>query len=61
MLPSASLIDQLRQEILRARSRIYQIGAPTPLDTIESHEIGCQLDLKREIVPPSTKMARRLE
>lgn len=48
MLPSASLIDQLRQEILRARSRIYQIGTPTPLDTIESHEIGCQLDLKRE-------------
>ena len=48
MLPSTSLNDQLRQEILRARSRIYQIGASTPLDAIDTDVIGFKLDLKRE-------------
>ena len=47
-MSSSVLIDRLRQEILLARSRVYQIGSPTPLDSVYTDELGFHLDLKRE-------------
>lgn len=52
MLPSKQLIEQLRQEIVLARSRVYQVGAPSPLDSLYLDDPGCHLDLKREDQSP---------
>lgn len=45
-----SLIRSLRQEILFARRRIYEIGQTTPLDTIELDDL--RLFIKREDLSP---------
>lgn len=51
-MKSASLIDQLRQQILLARSRVYQVGTPTPLDCIHMDDPAFELFLKREDLSP---------
>ncbi len=47
-----SLIDSLQREILFARRRIYEIGQPTPLDTISLHDEAIELHVKREDLSP---------
>jgi len=49
-MESESLIRSLRQEILFARRRIYEIGQPTPLDIIEMENLT--LFVKREDLSP---------
>jgi len=48
---SNDLLSQLHQEILGARARVYEVGKPTPLETIEV-EAGTTLFLKRENLSP---------
>ena len=45
------LIVNLRDEILMARGRVYEVGVPTPLDEIEEVD-GVKLFLKREDLSP---------
>jgi threonine dehydratase len=47
-MDSESLQRRLRQEILRARRRIYEIGEATPLDAIAMKEPEFELFIKRE-------------
>ncbi len=49
-MESESLIDSLRQEILFARRRIYEIGQPTPLDEITLDDLT--IFVKREDLSP---------
>ena len=49
-MAAASLIDSLRQEILFARRRIYEVGQATPLDSIELGDLS--LFVKREDLSP---------
>jgi len=45
------LLRSLRQEILFARQRVYEIGGPTPLHSIQTEE-GIDLAVKREDLSP---------
>lgn len=49
---SESLQRSLRQEILQARRRIYEVGEATPLDCIVLEEPGFELFVKREDLSP---------
>ncbi|MEM6781323.1 MAG: pyridoxal-phosphate dependent enzyme [Pseudomonadota bacterium] len=46
------LIDTLTQEILRARTRVYRIGDPTPLQRIELNGGDFEVYIKREDLSP---------
>lgn len=46
-----TFLDKLRQEIIFARQRVYQIGEPTPLQKIETDE-GLSISVKREDLSP---------
>lgn len=48
---SDKLLSQLRDEILGARARVYDVGKPTPLETIEIRD-GTTIYLKREDLSP---------
>lgn len=43
-----SLQNQLVEEVLRARERIYRVNGPTPLDQVSIPGIDCDVFLKRE-------------
>ena len=43
-----NLNDQLTEEILRARERIYHVNPPTPLEEVEINGIEAKIFLKRE-------------
>ncbi|QHI70715.1 pyridoxal-phosphate dependent enzyme [Tichowtungia aerotolerans] len=46
-------VDQLFEEILRARTRVYRAGAPTPLQPMRLPEAGaCEVFIKREDLGP---------
>ena len=48
-----SIVDQLRDEILQARGRIYAVGSPTPLESIQLEGDDQQrIFLKREDLSP---------
>ncbi|MEM7792028.1 MAG: pyridoxal-phosphate dependent enzyme, partial [Verrucomicrobiota bacterium] len=49
-MSSESLIRRLRQEIVFARQRIYEVGKPTPLQKITSEELT--IFVKREDISP---------
>lgn len=49
---NATLKDQLFQEILRARTRVYRVGQPTPLQQIRIPEIDATIYIKREDLSP---------
>lgn len=49
---SKSLHDQLVEEILRARERIYHINKPTQLDRVRLRDIDADIYLKREDLSP---------
>lgn len=49
-MASEQLIRSLRQEILFARRRIYEIGQPTPIETIEFDDVS--IFVKREDLSP---------
>jgi len=49
-MPTETLIRSLRQEILQARRRIYAVGEPTPLQTIELGDLS--IHVKREDLSP---------
>ena len=51
-MDSESLQRSLRQEILHARRRIYEVGEATPLDSIAIEDPGFQLYVKREDASP---------
>ncbi len=51
-MESESLIRSLRQEILFARRRIYEVGQATPLDTIELTDPQLSIFVKREDLSP---------
>ncbi|MFC4991164.1 pyridoxal-phosphate dependent enzyme [Rubritalea tangerina] len=44
--------DQLFQEILMARQRVYAVGEPTPLQKLEIAEYDCEVWAKREDLGP---------
>ena len=44
--------EQLTQEILRARTRIYRVGEHTPLQKIEIAELDFEIYIKREDISP---------
>ena len=48
---SDELLSRLRDEILGARARVYEVGKPTPLETIEIED-GPTIYLKREDLSP---------
>jgi len=43
---------RLVEEILRARERVYHVGAPTPLERVELPGIDAEIHLKREDLSP---------
>src|ERR1700677_178399 len=47
-----SLKDQLFAEILLARTRVYHVGAATPLQSISISEIDAKVFIKREDLSP---------
>lgn len=47
-----TLKDQLFEEILRARTRVYRVGEPTPLQQIRIPEIDATIYIKREDLSP---------
>ncbi len=47
-----SLKEQLFAEILRARTRVYRVGAPTPQQKISVPELDCEIFIKREDLSP---------
>ena len=47
-----TLKDQLFSEILRARTRVYRVGSPTPLQTIKVPTVDAQIFIKREDLSP---------
>ena len=49
---SQSLKDQLFSEILRARTRVYRVGEPTPLQTIKVPSVDATIYIKREDLSP---------
>ncbi len=49
---NAPLKDQLFEEILRARTRVYRVGDPTPLQQIRIPEIDATIYIKREDLSP---------
>lgn len=49
---NTALKDQLLQEILRARTRVYRVGNPTPLQQIRIPEIDATIYIKREDLSP---------
>lgn len=49
---NATLKDQLFEEILRARTRVYRVGQPTPLQQIRIPEIDATIFIKREDLSP---------
>lgn len=51
-MDSDSLQSKLRQEILHARRRIYEIGQVTPLDLITLDDPALQIFVKREDLSP---------
>ena len=44
-------LDKLRQEIIFARQRVYEVGSPTPLQQIETED-GLSIAVKREDLSP---------
>jgi len=48
---SVSLVEQLQHEILQAKSRVYRLNGPTPLQTLKLHT-GLSFHLKREDLSP---------
>jgi threonine dehydratase len=51
-MDSESLQRSLRQEILQARRRIYEVGQATPLDRIAMQDPSIELFVKREDLSP---------
>lgn len=51
-MSSSALSDQLFEEALRARTRVYQAGSPTPLQEIANGPAGYQIFVKREDLGP---------
>ncbi|MGJ8652409.1 MAG: pyridoxal-phosphate dependent enzyme [Opitutaceae bacterium] len=51
-MDTEALIRHLRQEILFARRRIYEVGKATPLESITVSEPGFELFVKREDISP---------
>lgn len=51
-MDSESLQRELRQEILHARRRIYEVGEETPLDLITLKEPALEIFVKREDLSP---------
>lgn len=49
---STHLKDQLFSEILRARTRVYRIGEPTPLHQIKVPSVDAAIYIKREDLSP---------
>jgi threonine dehydratase len=49
---STSLKDQLFQEVLRARTRVYRVGQATPLQLITVPGVDAQIYIKREDLSP---------
>lgn len=49
---NATLKDQLFEEILRARTRVYRVGQPTPLQKISVPGIDAEIYIKREDLSP---------
>ncbi len=47
-----TLADQLFEEALRARTRVYRAGSPTPLQEIHNNGNGYQIFVKREDLGP---------
>lgn len=50
-METEELLRTLRQEILFARRRVYQVGEPTPLQQIETSD-GLSISVKREDLSP---------
>lgn len=48
----SSIAEQLFEEALRARTRVYQAGQPTPLQEIYNNGAGYQIFIKREDLGP---------
>lgn len=48
----ASLKEQLFSEILRARTRVYRVGQPTPQQKISIPDLDCEIFVKREDLSP---------
>ena len=48
----STLKDQLFDEILQARQRVYAVGAPTPMQEICLPEVGATVFAKREDLGP---------
>ena len=46
------LLEQLFDEIPKAREEIYAVGAPTPLEPVSLHEGDFDLYIKREDLGP---------
>jgi threonine dehydratase len=49
---NTTLKDRLFEEILRARTRVYRVGKPTPLQQISIPEIDATIYIKREDLSP---------
>lgn len=49
---AAKLDDELFEEILRARTRVYRIGDPTPIQRIQLNGETCEIYVKREDLGP---------
>lgn len=49
--PPRTLTEQLQQEITQAKSRVYRLSGPTPLDRMK-HPSGLSFHLKREDLSP---------
>ena len=49
---SQALKDQLFEEILRARTRVYRVGEPTPLQQIRIPNLDATIYVKREDLSP---------
>lgn len=49
---SKNLAEQLFEEALRARTRVYQAGSPTPLQEITAKDVDCRVFVKREDLGP---------
>ena len=47
-----NLLEQLYNEILKARDEIYAVGQPTPLDPITFDDCDCEIFIKREDLGP---------
>ena len=47
-----NLAEQLFEEALRARTRVYQAGSPTPLQEIAAKDTDCRIFVKREDLGP---------